>query len=84
MTDPVVSSYPGYARRTVTWKPKDDSLSYAYIRELEQELFGEWFTVDGLPSKADEDRLRPIKLARAFEVCECDAPIFDSQWEIEA
>jgi hypothetical protein len=52
----------------MTWKPDDGSLSYAYIRELEQELYGEWFTVDELPSKADEERLRPIKLARALEV----------------
>ena len=52
----------------MTWKPADGSLSYAYIRELEQDLYGEWFTVDNLPNKADEERLRPIKSARAAEV----------------
>ncbi len=67
----------------MTWKPDDDSLSYAYIRELEQELFGEWFTVDALPSKADEERLRPVKLARAFEVAEENATVIAFRREIE-
>lgn len=67
----------------MTWKPDDDTLSYAYIRELEQALFGEWFTVDGLPSKADEERLRPIKLARAFKVAEENAVVSAFRQQIE-
>lgn len=50
------------------WKPPGGGLSYAYIRALEQELYGEWFTVDDLPSAEDTERLRPFKLARAFAV----------------
>lgn len=41
---------------------------YRRIRQLEQDIYGEWFTVDQLPSKDDEERLRPFKLARAYEV----------------
>lgn len=67
----------------MTWKPTDGSQSYAYIRELEQELFGEWFTVEGLPSKADEERLRPIKLARASQVTEENAAVAAFRQEID-
>ena len=67
----------------MTWKPDDGTLSYAYIRELEQALFGEWFTVDGLSSKADEERLRPIKLARSFAVAEESAMIIAFRQEID-
>jgi hypothetical protein len=55
----------------VTWKPADGSLSYPYIRELEMDIYGEWFTVDSLPGgERQVERLRPIKLARAYEIAE--------------
>jgi hypothetical protein len=41
------------------------SPDYPKIRAMEQDLYGEWFTVDGL---TECERLRPHRMRRAFEV----------------
>lgn len=40
---------------------------YPLIRRLEQDLYGEWFTLDGLDER-EQERMRPGKVARMFEV----------------
>lgn len=40
---------------------------YPLIRRLEQDVYGEWFTLDGL-DRREQERMRPGKVARMFEV----------------